>query len=527
MRYIFICVILINLFPVWAEKRKDPFCQLDSLVADRDHYIEKKENSLAVLRALYVKSHSPLEKYNLGREMFALYSKFDKDSAIHYARLNYHTASRIGDVDKMASAEMDYVFMMAASGMYKECFDYLPRLHPEQYSPSVKYQYYKLHEYIYQGLQVYSSASYSQHYTSVIDSIYDIILSSFEPSSLEYRETLSRKAYNNKDFAGTIKLVRECLPDVPYGTNEYAMMVYMLANSYKGAGDEESYLAYMTEVAEVDIRTAVREYRALTELAEYLYTTGDVERAYKYSRRSLEDAEFFNARQHTLEVARIQPIINDAYQLRIKESQSMFRNLSILLGSCLLLLLLAALFIVHQMKLLKQANAEKQGMIVRLTEVNHIKEEYIGHFMKLCAEYIVKLDDFRKLVHRRLKSGQHDELYKFASSKKIIDREQEELYRKFDTSFLQLYPNFVAAVNGLLKEDCRFDVKKDELLNTELRICALIKLGIKDSARIAEFLGYSPNSIYTYRTKVRNRAIRRDSFEKDIMEIGDYSSFPI
>lgn len=143
--------------------------------------------------------------------------------------------------------------------------------------------------------------------------------------------------------------------------------------------------------------------------------------------------------------------------------------------------------------------------------------------MKLCSEYIVKLDDFRKLVNRKLKSGQYDDLYKFSSSKKSIDKEQEELYRKFDTSFLQLYPNFVSDVNLLLKEELRFELKKDELLNTELRICALIKLGVKDSAKISEFLGYSPNSIYTYRTKVRNRAVNRDTFEKDIAEIGDIS----
>lgn len=514
-------IILINVFPISANFRNSGLETLDSLVDNRSYYIAKKKNQLSTLTHLYNKTNDRKEKYNLGNEIFKLYSKFDKDSAIYYAKSNFHTAKELKDKNKIATAEMNYIFMMAASGMYKECFDYLPLLNPQNYTPEIKYQYYKLYEYIYQGLQVYSSESYRQFYTLKIDSIYQITLDSFEPTSLEYKETLARKAYNQKNFNRTINLINNFLPNIPKGTNEYAMVLYMLANSYKEISDEKNYLKYITEVAKVDIRTAVREYRALTELAAYLYSKGDVKRAYEYSRRSLEDAKSFNARQHTLEVARMQPIINDAYQQQINEGKIMFRNLSIILLACLLLLLLATLLIIHQIRLLKKANSEKQNMIKKLSEINHIKEEYIGHFMKLCSEYIIKLDDFRKLVNRKLKSGQYDDLYKLSSSKKTIDKEQEDLYRKFDTSFLQLYPNFVSDINTLLKEEFRFELKKDELLNTELRICALIKLGVKDSAQISEFLGYSPNSIYTYRTKVRNRAINRENFEKDVTNIGN------
>lgn len=520
--FAYVFIICMNILPVAAESNPD-LIRLDTLIAQREYYITKKKTQLNTLKQLYCRAEDRNEQYRLGNEIFKLYSKFDRDSAIHYAQINYHTAQQINDELKIASAEMNYIFMMAASGLYKECFDYLPHLKPENYTPEIKYQYYKLTEYIYQGLQVYSAASYRPYYTSKIDSIYRVTLASFDPSSAEYKETLARQAYNRKDFKKTIRLIHDFLPDTPQETNEYAMILYMLANSYKEIGDEKNYLKYITEVVAVDIRTAVIEYRALTELAAYLYSKGDVERAYKYSRRALEDAKTFNARQHTLELARIQPIINDAYQQQIKEGKTLFRNLSIVLLACLLLLFIAALFIIHQMRLLKKANSEKQNMIQKLSEINQIKEEYIGHFMKLCSEYIVKLDDYRKLVNRKLKSGQYDDLYKLSSSKKAIDKEQEDLYRKFDTSFLQLYPNFVSDVNSLLKEEFRFELKKDELLNTELRICALIKLGIKDSAQISEFLGYSPNSIYTYRTKVRNRAINREHFERDLTNIGSIS----
>lgn len=521
MIYLIFILIILNILPASASDKDFNFDRLDSLVDNRDYFIEQKKQQLKTLGQIYDSTLDLNEKYKLANSIFTLYSKFDKDSAIYYARQIYNISKELNDKNKVASAEMNYVFMMAASGMYKECFDYLPRFIPDGYSKEVKYQYLKLYEYIYQGLQVYSSDSYNKYYTSKIDSIYNETLNCFEPSSPQYKETLARMAYNSKDFEKAIKLIGGYLPDIPRQTNEYAMTLYMLANSYREIGDEDNYMKYITEVVEVDIRTAVREYRALTELAEYLYSKGDIERAYKYSRRSLEDAEIFNARQHTLEVARILPIINDAYQQQLEEGKLIFKNLSLLLAGCLLLLLLAVIFIIHQMKLLKKANGEKENMIVRLSEINHVKEEYIGHFMKLCSEYIIKLDDFRKLVNRKLKSGQYDDLYKFSSSKKTIDKEQNELYRKFDVSFLQLYPNFVSDVNALLKDEFKFELKKDELLNTELRICALIKLGIKDSSKISEFLGYSPNTIYTYRTKVRNRANNREDFEKDIVNVGN------
>lgn len=522
MRYLFI-LLLLHLSQLSAQNQESLFQKLDSAVANRSYFIEKKKNQLNLLKQMYHKAQNPNEKYSLGNEIFKEYSKVNRDSAIFYVQENYTLAKQMAEPDKIANSEMNYIFMMAASGMYKECFDFLPRLNPENYPAEIKYQYYKLYEYIYQGLQIYSADSYRHYYTTAIDSIYNQILANLEPSSPEYQETQARKAYNNQDFKNTIHFTRECLKHISYGTNEYAMILYMQANAYKKLGDEENYLKYMTEVAEIDIRSAVREYRALTELAEYLYQKGDIERAYIYSRRSLEDAEAFKARQHTLEIARILPIINDAYQLRIKEEKTMFKYLSLVLGCCLFLLALAIWFIVHQMKQLKAANLEKEKMILQLSEINRIKEEYIGHFMKLCSEYLVKLNDFRKLVNRKLKSGQYEDLYKFSSSKKTIEKEQIELFRKFDTSFLQLYPNFLSEINSLLKEEFRFELKKDELLNTELRICALIKLGVKDSAQISEFLGYSPNTIYTYRTKVRNRAIHRDDFEKNITKIGHIS----
>ena len=165
-------------------------------------------------------------------------------------------------------------------------------------------------------------------------------------------------------------------------------------------------------------------------------------------------------------------------------------------------------------------NARLQLANRQLSESNQIKEEYIGRFIKLCSTYIDKLDGYRRMVNKKVCAGQIEELTKITRSSNALNAELDELYKNFDTAFLHLFPNFVAQFNALLQEDEQIVLKRDELLNTELRIFALIRLGINDSSQIAEFLRYSVNTIYNYRAKVKNKAcVSRDDFENLVREI--------
>ena len=169
---------------------------------------------------------------------------------------------------------------------------------------------------------------------------------------------------------------------------------------------------------------------------------------------------------------------------------------------------------------LHQMNARLQLANRQLSESNQIKEEYIGRFIKLCSTYIDKLDGYRRMVNKKVCAGQIEELAKITRSSNALNAELDELYKNFDTAFLHLFPNFVAQFNALLQEDEQIVLKRDELLNTELRIFALIRLGINDSSQIAEFLRYSVNTIYNYRAKVKNKAcVSRDDFENLVREI--------
>ena len=280
-------------------------------------------------------------------------------------------------------------------------------------------------------------------------------------------------------------------------------------------------------------------------MAELLYEEGDVERANNYMKKNVADASLYNARLRNVQASKMLPVIDRSYQME-KEQQR--RKLQVFLSviSILSVFLITTIgYIVRQMKKLAKArrevvcaNEELQklnGELVKanrrqklmndaLTEVNCIKEEYIGRFLGLCSAYIDKLETYRRMLNKKAASGKVEELYKTLKSSQFIDDELKEFYRNFDNSFLNIFPDFVECFNLLLPQDEAIVPKQDERLTTELRIFALIRLGITDSAKIAGFLRYSITTIYTYRSKLKNKSLHRDDFEERVMEIGSFKA---
>lgn len=258
----------------------------------------------------------------------------------------------------------------------------------------------------------------------------------------------------------------------------------------------------------------------------------------------MDDAQKCNARLRILEINDIFPIVNAAFVKKIQE-QKMQQRVSIEIISLLVLFLLALAAIWRiwkQMKKtseahretkeannqLKRLNAELVDFNKRLTEANHaiaenskIKEEYIAKFMDQRSLYIEKIDAYRKSLNKLLSAGKIDDLKKVLKSTDLMDDELKAFYRNFDATFLKLFPTFVTDFNKLLISEGQIVLKKEGQLNTELRVFALIRLGITDSVKIAQFLRYSVTTIYNYRTKTRNKALgNRNELEKRVMEIG-------
>ena len=306
------------------------------------------------------------------------------------------------------------------------------------------------------------------------------------------------------------------------------MMAMGLSRAYKQIGNSELEEKYLILAAMTDTKLSVKENEALLTLAVNLFHKGDIDRAYNYIKVALDDAIFYNSRFKNTVIARIHPIIENTYLIRLEKQKQNLRFYIILVSLFVIALAITLYFTYKQTKIvsrakknLKDMNEELVVLNQNLDEANLIKEKYVGYFMNQCAVYINRLDEYRKNVNRKIKTGQIDDLYK--SSSRPFEKELEELYSNFDKAFLKLYPNFVEKFNSLLKQEERYKLEKDQL-NTELRIFALIRLGITDVGQIAAFLHYSVQTIYNYKSKVKKLSVfEANLFEEKVKKLGSLS----
>jgi hypothetical protein len=276
-----------------------------------------------------------------------------------------------------------------------------------------------------------------------------------------------------------------------------------------------------------------------------LYEEGDIESAYEYIKRSLDDAVFCNSKLRTYEISKMLPIINETYEAKNKSAKAQL-IVFLVSASVLALFLLGVLILLFkQMKKVAKAqknvelannqlsvlNQQLQGFNSKLNQTNLelaetslLKEIYIGRYMDQCSVYIGKMEEYSQKLKVMATAGKVNDLVSTVKSKAFIDKELKEFYSQFDQTFVQLFPTFVAEFKDLLNEPEAIIIKKGEVLNPELRLFALIRLGIKDSAKIAEFLRYSASTIYNYRSQIKNKAKGpREQFELKVMGIGTNS----
>ena len=279
----------------------------------------------------------------------------------------------------------------------------------------------------------------------------------------------------------------------------------------------------------------MKGYIALRKLAILLYKEGDLDRAYTYIKCSMEDAIFCRARFRTLEISQTLPIIVAAYDQKVKQEKEKLEKYLFLISILAVVLVISVICIYKQLKKLslarkaintmyedvKRMNGDLNDLNKKLSESNLVKEEYIGSVFNLCSTYIDKMEAYRIDINRKLKSGQIAEAAKITSSTSLVSDELKEFFRNFDAIFLNIYPNFVEEFNALLIENEKIVPKTGDILTPELRVFALVRLGITDSSKIASFLHYSPQTVYNYRLKVHNKLIvSKDEFAVAIQQIG-------
>lgn len=495
---------------------------LDEAIEAHRHYVAVREGRIARLKRQVLDTDTAnLSFFRWNGEIYKEYKAYVCDSAIHYLRVNLDWAERYDRQDAASETRLELAHLMASAGMYEEAAELLRQTDKASLPAHLLPDYYNACHKLYTELSFYTlDDSFKKHYQALAthydDSLMQVLLPS-SPLYLERRETREAAA-GHPDEALSINDTRlaHAKPDTP----EYALVTYQRSLLYRRFGNWEEEKRYLALSALTDIRLSITDHASLWNLAELLYEEGDMEHAYRYIRFSWDETNRYNARSRSLQTAGILSLIDLTYQAMREKQNGRLRLYLWLISALIVLLVVAVGFIYRQMQRLSAARNKLEHANEQLQLSNNIKEEYVGRFMNLCSVYINRLDTYRRMVNKKISAGQMEELLKMVRSREVLDTGLKELYDNFDTAFLHLFPDFVDKFNDLLQPEERIVLRKGELLNTELRIFALIRLGIDDSSQIAEFLRYSVNTIYNYRAKVKNKArISREDFEIRLMQI--------
>ncbi|EKJ90797.1 protein of unknown function (DUF6377) [Bacteroides finegoldii] len=515
--------------------------EIDGLVKNRRTYGVEKETRITDLKRLLVEAASDEQRYGFCGRLFDEYRAYNLDSSFVYAQRKEELAHRLNKQDYLDDSAMNMAEVMGTTGMYKEALELLGKIDKKTLPDYLYGYYYHLYRTIYGLMGDYAvTEKAKKEYYRMTDLYRDSLLQVNASDSLGHALVMADKCIVHARYDEAIDMLMEYYRKPSLDDHAQAMIAYTISEGYRLKGDKQGQKHYLALSAIADLKSAVKEYVSLRKLASLVYEEGDIDRAYNYLKCSLEDATLCNARLRTLEISQVFPIIDKAYQLKTERQQREMK-ISLICISLLSVFLLAAIFFVYkQMKkvaaarrevvdtntLLQELNEELHNSNSQLKEMNHtlseanyIKEEYIGRYMDQCSTYLDKMDLYRRSLNKIAAAGRVEELYKAIKSSQFLDEELKEFYANFDVTFLQLFPNFVDEFNALLTEPMQ--PKPGEQLNTELRIFALIRLGITDSTKIAQFLRYSVTTIYNYRTRVRNKALgEREEFEAKVMKIG-------
>ena len=543
---VFWCFCIVGICYVYAidSNRVDSLLlKLDQSIKKRPIYMEQKELRLAKLRRQLLQLISEEEHFAILGALLDEYRSFNTDSAFYVAEEREQIAMRLGNREYIDNARMNKADVLGMTGMYKEAMDLMRNIHAERLSKSLRPYYYHIYRTIYGLMADYAVTKYERKlYTELTDKYRDSLLL-VNKDNLLIHTLIQSDQYNvRNEYDKAICLLTDYLAQQKEYEHDVAICAYTLSESYRLKGDKEKEKEFLIVSAIADMTTAVREYISLRKLAILLYQEGDIERAYSYVKICMEDAAACNARLRKLEILEIFPIINDAYQQKTEKQQEQMKWTLASISMLSFFLLLAIFYVYKQMKRLavarkevidtnkrlKELNEELHLSMHKLKEANHsiaensyLKEEYIGRYMDQCSVYLEKMDNYRRSLGKIAATGNVEELYKNIKSSKFIEGELKEFYANFDNTFLQMFPTFVEDFNALLTNDEQISLKTGERMNTELRIFALIRLGISDSVKIAQFLRYSVTTIYNYRTKVRNKAAGdRNLLEQEVMKIG-------
>lgn len=567
---LFILIVCL-LFPAYVcadtskhalEENRKLLHSLDSLLEQQDLFVRVKEERIKQLKMQYSRVKDVKELYAMNRMVYLEYRVYDADSALHYINKNIQLAQQTNNRTWEVVSLLEQSFVLTSSGLLTEALKTVSDIQPEELPQNLRSEYFGRLCTLYSRLRDYSSenSQLSEHYNNLQKAFRDSVYLTATPDELRYWNCRAWLYLGTPEIEPVKQAFEENKQTLSNDSRKYSIATYNLSAIYRSENNDSKYLENLILSAVADIRSVNGDIGSLQEIAEYLFKHGEIDRAYNYILYCSQKAMLFHNRVRIVKMSHLQNQIYKAYQEQSRTQQKRLQASLIAVSFLFLVLIGAFLFIRKQMRRLKEANlkldstnqklsvnmdalstahqrleevnmqlkdlnTQLQEVNDQLRESNYVKEEYIGYVFNICSTYISKLEEFRKNINRKLKVGQLEDVKAMTDSSATASNELKEFYQNFDTIFLHLYPDFVGDFNALLLPEERIELKEGELLNTELRIHALIRLGITDSVKIADFLHCSAQTVYNNRLRTRNKSIiPKEDFINAVKKLGKYKA---
>lgn len=544
IRFLLVPVLLLIATTCSASQQSNQalYHTLDSLIAKYNQLTAEKERCVTNIKdGVRGIKLSPEQQYDQNQRLYDEYVAYKFDSAFYYIEKNVNALSASADYDRFAASAVRMAHILAVTGLFDRARRLLDKVNPDSISDQQKIAYYTQQS----ELNLYRSemAQFTNYFYDYIKraQYYRQLVMQIAPKD-SYDYVFNRATYicEAGDTEEAIRILEAYLSKTEQGTRIYSIITSTLAFFYQKKGVPEKQEYYLLLSAISDERSAIRENNSLRSLSELLMDRGNYDDAYRYLLQAISEAKFYGSRIRMMQVGRMAPQIlqlYDAERTRTQQRTSLLLMvisfISIILAGIIVYTLIlyrkkhaAGLKIIEMNKMLASHSEEIESVNTQMKEANRIKEEYIGRFLELSSQLISDSEQRLKQLNRLARERKLEELYAELKTMEPVNKGIRKFHSHFDTAFLNIYPHFISEVNNLLNPECRFDVEQDgtpvKHLSTELRVLALIRLDINDNQEIADILRSSITTIYTYRSKIKARAINKESFEDDVRKIATY-----
>ncbi len=543
LRWILCVLLVFPCLPAQALPRDSLLDAVKRAIERTATYDSAKIDQIHALRQLLRQNgESDLAiRYQLSQQLFEAFEVFHFDSAFVYAQKTLSLAQRGGDPEYIASARINFGSIMVAAGMYQEAQDTLLAIDAQSLPRARRAIYFGQLGRCYGEMAEYSGLPFfSQGYEAEANRFRDSALMLTEAGTFFHQFLLGFLAIERGNTQQGAQRLQQLLADAPLGPREEALVHYILGDIAQQAGQIDTAIFHFSHSAILDIQTSAKETLAMLKLATLLFQQGETRYASPFIQKANADARFYGARQRQIQVANILPFIEEKVIQTIEAQKQRLLGYVVSISMLLAFVLGLAIVIYRQMgnlrkarnqieashraqqevnRQLRAANHRQEETNHRLAEASRIKEEYVGFLFTLDSQLFEKFGRIKLELEKQAHEGSLPGLRQVI--RRIdLKKEKQSLLENFDATFIKLFPHFVPAFNSLFTPENQVPLKPGEPLNTELRIFALIRLGITDNDKIAQILGYSVNTIYMYKTKVRNRSwVKNEAFDQKLWQI--------